>query len=132
MTTHRPHSPALLLATAILTLGLAAPGQAQAGTIWIPIENWSGHEYVYDIRISSEYADTRGANELGRDTLWPADYIEIPVPIHDTCYHDIRIKTDMWIHDFWGVDLCETAAIVIVNGDAWIEYFDYEDGWYGH
>lgn len=108
---------------------LAPPAAARAETLWLAIENWSEVEVILDVRIVPAFAPGWGPNEVAYGAVWPGFATDVAVDVADTCHFDILIETDRMVHEAWGVDLCQTVAIVITDGEAWIE--TVEDPWAG-
>ena len=120
---------AFAVATALSLTAATAPA-AQAETLWIPVENWSTWDVIYDIRIAGEWDPGWGPNRLYGDAVYPGFIFDVPVAIWDSCYVDIVIETDLMTHEAYGVNICDAEAIIISDGEAWIDY--YNDSYFGN
>lgn len=109
---------------AAFTASAAGANMAQADTVWVPVENWSTSDVIYDIRIAPETEGGWGPNHVYGGGQWPGYITDAWVDVWQTCYVDILIETDWMTHEAYGVNICDTAAIVVGDGEAWIEYYD--------
>lgn len=115
---HRQTGPWIALAFC----ALAASDPALAQTLWMPVDNWSQSEVILDIRVSSDADTSFGPNDLSMGPLWPGEAAELPVSLSEGCLHDIRVETQAWVRMAYDVDLCAGAALVVGEGEVWLEY----------